>query len=328
MDYLIYIGIGIVAILLLLLRLMGPIKFTKKDVWVDTGIFDKWKQRINTNCDEQTLESFIAFLKEYKGGYIRRRNGKIVEHSFLGKEKGDLKGIFYRVVKPSRKISVQQKEAFRNYLRQIGVEGMDQRPDYELRSGKLRSGKLQTNKNDKEEYQRKQAGNRGEQRVRDCLKELERDKFSVINGVVLKLGDQIKEFDHIVISNYGLFILETKAFGMSDTDEGSDEAKLVIDDQGTWTLYKYNEKRVLKDPTEQIMEQKKFMELLLEHYFFEIKPVLVLGNKKLILKKYLDTAYSVVLIDDLITYLYQFNEKMSFSDRMRIISIIDEHRIN
>ena len=80
----------------------------EKKKYIDTDQFEKEKIKIKPSCSEEELDSFIAFLKVYKGGYIKRRDGKIVNRDYLGKEKGDLKGIFYHIVVPSNKLSIYE----------------------------------------------------------------------------------------------------------------------------------------------------------------------------------------------------------------------------
>lgn len=319
-------GIAIIAITgLLYIAKYSKIRRPKikENTWIDTTQFQRWKEKIYNNCDEKTLSDFMSFLKQYKGGYIKRRNGAIIYQDFLGNEKGDLKGIFYNVVVPAKKVSIKQKELFRTYLRGIGVSGLEQRPSYELRSGKLKA-----DGRSEEEYHRKLAGNRGEQSVRNCLKILDASSFSIMHGVVLKLGTRVKEFDHIVIGNTGVFVLETKAFGMSEKADGFDEARLVIDTDGQWKLYKHHNMKVVKNPTEQILEQKHFMEELLADTCVEVNTVLVLANKDLVIEKKDFLLYKVIMLKDLIHYITCQEGKISENDKYLITSKLQEHRIN
>ncbi|MGN0395510.1 MAG: hypothetical protein ACI4EF_09110 [Coprococcus sp.] len=87
------------------------------------------------------LQNFLVFLKKYQGGYVRRKSDQIVYQDFLGKEKGDLKGIFFNIVVPNPNISTKEKEEFR-YLKGIGVNGIDKRPDYETRIVRIQLPKV------------------------------------------------------------------------------------------------------------------------------------------------------------------------------------------
>lgn len=146
MDYAMYsrviIGVCIVVGILLVLLLGRGTR--QKDRHVSIGrtgspAFEKWKKQISTNCSSQNLKDFQLFLTQYGGGYVKRRDDRVIYRDFLGREKGDLKGIFFHSVIPSRKISTEEKEAFRRYLCQIGVQGIGERPEYEKFDGKLRN---------------------------------------------------------------------------------------------------------------------------------------------------------------------------------------------
>ncbi|RZK11172.1 MAG: NERD domain-containing protein, partial [Flavobacterium sp.] len=50
----------------------------------------------------------------------------------------------------------------------------------------------------------------GEQTVAWRLSRLPKSKYRVINNVVLKVGEKTTQIDHLVVSNYGLFVIETK----------------------------------------------------------------------------------------------------------------------
>ncbi len=61
-------------------------------------------------------------------------------------------------------------------------------------------------------YRRPQAkGERGEKRVSSCLDSLS-SQYKVINDLVLKTKTGYTQIDHVVISNYGVFVIETKNY--------------------------------------------------------------------------------------------------------------------
>lgn len=318
-NYMVYFGIFLIVLIFIGL-LFNVLKRSK---WVDRKDFDVWKYKVNDYCDEQVLEGYMAFLKEYKGGYVKRRNGKIVFQDFLGKEKGDLKGIFYHVIVPSKHISVREKENFRNYLREIGVNGVENRPAYEKRDGKLKA-----DINNKEEYNRKLAGNRGEQKVRDALKELDENNYFVVSGIVLKTNDQVKEFDHIVISNDAMFVLETKAFGMAESENGIDKAELYIDENDNWKIKKYGKFRDVKSPTKQIEGQKDFMRNFVVDIMPDITYILVLSNSHLKVSQKKELDYEILNIEEMIRFIKEYKGIMNISEKFQLISQIEQNRVN
>ena len=310
-----------VILVIIALLLIIPILFSKKNKWVSTDDFEKEKKKLRPNCSDMELQNFLVFLKKYQGGYVRRKSGQIVYQDFVGKEKGDLKGIFFNIVVPNPNISTKEKEEFRRYLKEIGVNGIDKRPNYETRDSKLRN-----NKKD-EEYIRKEVGNIGEQIVRNALKRLEELGYSVINGPVLKYDGVSKEYDHIVIGDNGVFCIETKAFGLSGGK--ACKASLFIDPNDKWIIRKNGMNRDLESPTQQVVDEKKLLEKIINlSCFLEVHPILVLCNTELYIKNNIELPYDVVRIDALIECIQNCKDSITESDRLCVLSDIDRNRIN
>ena len=310
-----------VILVIIALLLIIPILFSKKNKWVSTDDFEKEKKKLRPNCSDMELQNFLVFLKKYQGGYVRRKSGQIVYQDFLGKEKGNLKGIFFNIVVPNPNISTKEKEEFRRYLKEIGVNGIDKRPNYETRDSKLRN-----NKKD-EEYIRKEVGNIGEQIVRNALKRLEELGYSVINGPVLKYDGVSKEYDHIVIGDNGVFCIETKAFGLSGGK--ACKASLFIDPNDKWIIRKNGMNRDLESPTQQVVDEKKLLEKIINlSCFLEVHPILVLCNTELYIKNNIELPYDVVRIDALIECIQNCKDSITERDRLCVLSDIDRNRIN
>ena len=292
-----------VILVIIALLLIIPILFSKKNKWVSTDDFEKEKKKLRPNCSDMELQNFLVFLKKYQ------------------KEKGDLKGIFFNIVVPNPNISTKEKEEFRRYLKEIGVNGIDKRPNYETRDSKLRN-----NKKD-EEYIRKEVGNIGEQIVRNALKRLEELGYSVINGPVLKYDGVSKEYDHIVIGDNGVFCIETKAFGLSGGK--ACKASLFIDPNDKWIIRKNGMNRDLESPTQQVVDEKKLLEKIINlSCFLEVHPILVLCNTELYIKNNIELPYDVVRIDALIECIQNCKDSITESDRLCVLSDIDRNRIN
>lgn len=292
-----------------------------RNQWVTTDDFDLWKRRIKPYCSEKEFEEFFEFLKRYQGGYVRRRSGQIVFQDYLGREKGDLKGIFYNIIVPNPNIKISRKEDFRHFLKSKGVNDVVQRPLYEIRESKLRNSKT-----DLEEYERKEVGNAGEKCVRLKLNRLNRSKYAIINGPVLKSNDIVKEYDHIVVGETGVFCIETKAFGM--TDGVASKGSLFINPEDKWIIRKNGSNREVKSPTNQILEEKQHLQSILNEYFVDVHPVLVLSNEALFVKNNINLQYAVIRIDELEEYICTYEDHISDNDRMFILQDVNAHRIN
>jgi len=291
------------------------------DNWVNLGEFEQRKSVVRINCSENVFNDFFAFIKNYKGGNIRRKNGKIIGRSFLGKEKGDLKGIFYNVLVPNPNISISKKEEFRMFLINIGVTGVGDRPNYEERASRLKN-----NKTTEDERRRKAVGNIGEEIVRDELSKLSSLTFSVINGPVLKLGDTKKELDHIIVGKTGVFCLETKAFGMSNGEHS--QASLFIDPGDKWIIRKNKNNRELVSPTEQICSEKEIVENIIKDKSVNVHAVLVISNNKLFIKNNISLPYDVIRVDKIVDYIASYDDSLEMNERLDILEIIDSSRVN
>lgn len=291
------------------------------DNWVNLGEFEQRKSVVRTNCSESVFDGFFAFLKRYKGGNIRRKNGKITSRTFLGKEKGDLKGIFFNVVIPNPNISISKKEEFRMFLINIGVTGVGDRPNYEERASKLKNNKV-----DEDEHRRKEVGNAGEEVVREEISKLSDLHFAVINGPVLKYGDTKKELDHLIVGKTGVFCLETKAFGMSNGEHS--QASLFIDPGDKWIIRKNKINRALVSPTEQICSEKEIVEKILKDKNVNVHAVLVISNNKLFIKNNISLQYDVIRVDKLVEYIESFEDSLETKERLDILEMIDSSRIN
>ena len=284
-------------------------------------VFQQWKHRLKPNCSGKDVEEFMQFLKKYQGGYIKKKSGKVVYRDYLGQEKGDLKGIFFNIIFPNPNIEITDKENFRHLILSKGVNGVSNRPDYETRDSKL------TNRNTKQDdYNRKEVGNRGEQMVRSALVMLNRQDYSIINGPKFRFNDVIKEFDHIVVGETGLFVIETKAFGM--TDGKSSKASLFIDPGDKWIIRKNKNNREVASPTQQLLAEKKMLEDILSSYIVNIHPVLVLSNKELFVKNNIELPYDIVRVDELNEYILSYKYSIFENERILILNQLDKVRIN
>lgn len=311
----------IALIVIIVVLIISGLIHAKKNKWVSAEVFQKAKAKIRPHCSEDEFGEFMQFLKSYKGGYVRRRSGKIVFQDYLGKEKGDLKGIFFNVIIPNPNLSSSEKEEFRRFLVSIGVNGVDQRPAYETRDSKLKNRKT-----DEEEFKRKEVGNRGEQLVRNVLAGLDTADYAVINGPVLKCGDVIKEYDHIVIGKSGVFSIETKAFGMSEGKPS--KASLFIDDGDKWIIRKNKNNRELLSPTQQVIEEKEQLEKIIVSCPVIVHPILVLSNTELFIKNNIKLPYDIVKVDELEEFIFHYNDRLPDNDKMFILQDIDKSRIN
>lgn len=86
---------------------------------------------------------------------------------------------------------------------------------------------------------RKSKGRRGEKQVAALLSLLPKDKYRVINDLLIQKGGYSTQIDHVVVSVYGVFVIETKYYrGWIYGGENSE----------FWTKNVYGHKYNLRNP--------------------------------------------------------------------------------
>ena len=82
----------------------------------------------------------------------------------------------------------------------------------------------------------------GEKSVAFFLSKLDETKYKLINNIMLQVVDKTTQIDHVVVSNYGIFVIETKNYkGWIIENEFDDNWKQVI----------YKRKEMLHNPIKQ-----------------------------------------------------------------------------
>ena len=82
----------------------------------------------------------------------------------------------------------------------------------------------------------------GEHWTKEALNTLPKDKYSIINDVFIKVNNSTHQIDHVIVSPYGIFSIETKQYNGYIT--GSEYDK-------NWTLKAGNKKIYINNPMHQ-----------------------------------------------------------------------------
>ena len=100
-------------------------------------------------------------------------------------------------------------------------------------------------------------GTLGEKRVSLMLKSLHKDKYKVINNLLITNNGNTTQIDHIVISIYGIFVIETKTYkGQIYGGENSEY----------WTQNIYGNKYQFRNPIHQNYGHIKAIKNILSEY--------------------------------------------------------------
>jgi hypothetical protein len=292
----------------------------------DARKFEEWKMRISSGVDEKMLLDYMEFLRLYPGSRVRHRGRKKVIYSYTGKELGTLKGMFLNVIVPTPRLYTTSKEQFREFLINLGVSGLTERPNYEERSGKLRVDRHLS----ETDRRIKTAGNIGEKAVRDVLEKLP-PEYKSVSGIYLEIEGSLRlELDHVVIGPSGMFILETKAFGI--TPEGvNNRLVLFINKDGEWSKTEHGRRVPLNSPEEQITRQQQIMQDFFRPINITPRVILVLANRKAALGRIeRRPPFVISRLEDLPNYIVKPAAGQELSSEMisSALSLLDMHRLN
>ena len=292
----------------------------------DVRKFEEWKMRISSGVDEKMLLDYMEFLRLYPGSRVRHRGRKKVIYSYTGKELGTLKGMFLNVIVPTPRLYTISKEQFREFLINLGVSGLAERPNYEERSGKLRVDRHLS----ETDRRIKTAGNIGEKAVRDVLEKLP-PEYKSVSGIYLGIEGSLRlELDHVVIGPSGMFILETKAFGI--TPEGvNNRLVLFINKDGEWSKTEHGRRVPLNSPEEQITRQQQIMQDFLRPINITPRVIMVLANRKAALGRIeRRPPFVITRLEDLPNYIVKPAAGQELSPEMisSALSLLHMHRLN
>ena len=131
----------------------------------------------------------------------------------------------------------------------------------------------------------KQKGKRGEMRIHDILMQLP-DEYHVMDDVMLKTTNGTTQIDHIVVSKYGIFAIETKNYrGEIYGNDNSQEWKQIIVTKVTypkkpWKTYTYVTKNQFYNPVKQAVgHMYRIKDNLKEWPYLKVIPIVVFtGN--------------------------------------------------
>ena len=91
-------------------------------------------------------------------------------------------------------------------------------------------------------------GDYGERRVSTYLEDLPCDKYGVFNDLLIRDGNYTTQIDHIIISRYGVFVIETKnTHGKVYGSENSEFWKQYLPDFG-YKRFGYTQEHQLRNP--------------------------------------------------------------------------------
>lgn len=163
-------------------------------------------------------------------------------------------------------------------------------------------------------------GRRGEKRVAKYLSSLDKDTYKVLHDVMLKTNTGYTQIDHIVISVYGIFVIETKNYsGWIIGKERADK----------WIKNVYGKKYYFRNPIIQNYGHIKALEMILhvskEHFFsivtFSNRATIKVKTKQIPviyynkITKYIKNHTNILLDKEEVSRLYNEIITLNIKDR-------------
>ena len=156
-------------------------------------------------------------------------------------------------------------------------------------------------------YQAYRFQNAGEILVRtEILKNLPPSSWHLLNNITLKVDDGTTQVDHILVSRYGVFVIETKDYsGWLFGDEKSKQ----------WTQVNYRLKNRFQNPLRQNFKHIKAVQALLDFLPPEQIKGLVVFTGSAIFKTNMPSG--VYYLDSLLTYLKGLDQEILTENRLQ-----------
>ncbi len=155
-----------------------------------------------------------------------------------------------------------------------------------------------------------QKGKRGEQQVHSLLLQLSNDYY-LLNNLVFRTAKGTTQIDHVVISKYGVFVIETKNYsGEIYGDDNRDEWTQIIANKvryrkNLFKEYTYITKNHLYNPVKQSLGHVYVIKKQLNQYpYLKIVPIVVFIGSASIEK--VNSKYHVVYGYELLTVINQY----------------------
>ena len=149
-------------------------------------------------------------------------------------------------------------------------------------------------------------GKLGERSVAKRLKRLDKNKYKVINDVILKTSRGTSQIDHLVVSNYGIFVIETKNYqGWIVGSENTDNWQQII----------YNKKNFFRNPIKQNYGHIKAIEenLKLNNKIKYISIIVFMNGCDL----KVNTTTPVLYEHDLLKQIYKYKKQLLSEEEVK-----------
>ncbi len=176
-----------------------------------------------------------------------------------------------------------------------------------------------------------QKGMRGEKRINDVLASLPND-YHVLNDLVFKTEKGTTQIDHIVVSKYGVFAIETKnyrgeIYGDDNRQEWTQMIITKVQYKTFGKTYTYVTKNHFYNPVKQsIGHVYGLKKILTEWPYLKIVPIVVFTGSAILCD--VESKHDVVYDYNLINTIKKYNtEYISDADVQRVLDVIQAKNV-
>lgn len=178
----------------------------------------------------------------------------------------------------------------------------------------------------------RQKGKRGEMRVFSILSQLS-DEYTILNDLVLRTDKGTTQIDHVVVSKYGVFTIETKNYrGEIYGDDKRQKWTQLIVTKVTyapkrWKTYTYVTKNNFYNPVKQSLGHAfRIKELLYAFPHVKIIPIVAFAGDAILSN--IDTRHHVVYKENLPEIIDRYKTIcLTDNDVQAIIDILEKNNI-
>lgn len=178
----------------------------------------------------------------------------------------------------------------------------------------------------------RQKGKRGEKRVFSILSQLP-DEYTILNDLVFRTEKGTTQIDHVVVSKYGIFTIETKNYrGEIYGDDNRPEWTQIIATDVTyakkwWKTYTYVTKSRFYNPVKQSLGHAYRIKQLLSAFpHVKIVPIVVFTGDAVLSN--VDTHHYVVYEEHLLTVINAYKTiYLTDADVQKVISILENNNV-
>jgi len=178
----------------------------------------------------------------------------------------------------------------------------------------------------------RQKGKRGEMRVSTILSQLP-DEYTILNDLVFKTEKGTTQIDHIVVSKYGVFAIETKNYrGEIYGDDNRQEWTQLIVTEVTyakkwWKTYTYVTKNHFYNPVKQsVGHALRIKEMLSAFPHIKIVPVVVFAGDAVLSN--VESRYHVIYEENLLDVINKYRTiYLKDDDVQTVLGILERSNV-